>query len=95
MPAYIIVEVEVLDPQRYETYKQAVPPSFAAYEGKFIVRGGQAELLEGAEAPKRIVVLEFPSMEKAKGWWNCEEYAPAKALRQATARTRMIVVEGV
>jgi uncharacterized protein (DUF1330 family) len=94
MRAYIIVEVEVREPHRYEDYKRMVPASLALYGGRFLVRGGKAELLEGNEPPKRIVVLEFPSMEKAKAWWSSAEYAEAKALRQATARARMIVVEG-
>jgi uncharacterized protein (DUF1330 family) len=95
MSAYIIVEVEVVEPERYETYKQMVPPTLDAYGGRFIVRGGKAENLEGSWSPKRLVVLQFPSFEKAKAWWNCQEYAPAKALRQATSHTQMIVVEGV
>jgi uncharacterized protein (DUF1330 family) len=95
MPAYIVVEVEVLDKERYENYKQMVPPSLAAYGGRFLVRGGAAETLEGTWSPKRLVILEFPSVERAKAWWESSEYADAKALRQATARTQMIVVEGV
>jgi uncharacterized protein (DUF1330 family) len=95
MPAYILAEVEVLDKERYETYKQMVPASLAVYGGKFIVRGGRTETLEGTWSPKRLVVLEFPSVEQAKAWWGSSEYAEAKALRQAIARTEMIVVEGV
>ncbi len=95
MPAYIVAEVEVLDKERYETYKQMVPASLAAYGGRFIVRGGAAETLEGDWLPKRLVILEFPSVAQAKAWWGSSEYAEAKALRQATARARMIVVEGV
>ena len=95
MSAYVVSEIEVLDKERYETYKQMVPASLAAYGGRFVVRGGAAETLEGDWRPKRIVVVEFPSVERAKEWWASEEYAGAKALRQATARTRMIVVEGV
>lgn len=95
MPAYVVVEVEVQDAERYETYKPMVPPTLAAYGGKFVVRGGATETLEGDWSPKRLVIFEFPSVERAKAWWGSEEYAEAKALRQATARTRMIVVEGV
>ncbi len=95
MPAYVVVEVEVLDKERYETYKQMVPASLAAYGGRFVVRGGATETLEGDWAPKRLVILEFPSVERAKAWWGSQEYAEAKALRQATARTQMLVVEGV
>lgn len=95
MAAYVVVEVEVQDRERYETYKQMVPASLAAYGGSFIVRGGRAESLEGEWTPERIVILEFPTVERAKAWWSSAEYAEAKGLRQATARTRMILVEGV
>ena len=95
MPAYIVVEIEVLDQERYEHYKQMVPPTLAAYGGRFIVRGGAVEALEGDWSPKRLVILEFPSVAQAKAWWGSSEYAAAKALRQATARTQMIVVEGM
>ena len=95
MPAYIVVEVDVHDLSRYEDYKAMVPPSLEPYGGRFRVRGGKVETLEGDWAPKRFVIVEFPSVEKAKAWWSSEGYAPAKALRQATAKTQMIVVEGV
>jgi uncharacterized protein (DUF1330 family) len=95
MPAYIVVEVEVNDPIRYEQYKAMVPPSLEAYGGRFLVRGGKVERLEGEWSPKRFVMVEFPSVDKAKAWWDSPEYAEAKALRQATAKTQMIVVEGV
>jgi uncharacterized protein (DUF1330 family) len=95
MPAYVVVEIEVLDAERYEEYKRLVPPTLAAYGGRFLARGGRAETLEGGWAPKRIVILEFPSVERAEEWWGSSEYAEAKALRQATARTQMIVVEGL
>ena len=95
MSAYVVVEIEVVDAERYEDYKLMVPPSLAAYGGRFVVRGGATETLEGEWAPKRLVILEFPSVERAKEWWASAEYAEAKALRQATARTQMIVVGGV
>jgi uncharacterized protein (DUF1330 family) len=95
MSAYIVVEVEVHDANRYEDYKAMVPPSLEPFGGKFLVRGGKVETLEGAWAPKRFVLVEFPSVERAKAWWASSEYAQAKALRQATATTQMVVVEGV
>jgi uncharacterized protein (DUF1330 family) len=95
MAAYIVVEVEVHDTERYESYKQMVPPSLIPYGGRFIVRGGEVETLEGEWAPRRLVIVEFPSVERAKAWWDSEEYAAAKALRQATARTQMVVVAGI
>lgn len=94
MPAYIIVEVTVHNPTEYEDYKKLTPGSLKNFQGKFIVRGGKTESLEGEWNPQRIVVLEFPTLEQAKGWWASEEYAPAKALRQRTAHTKMIMVEG-
>ncbi|MCE9642107.1 MAG: DUF1330 domain-containing protein, partial [Betaproteobacteria bacterium] len=93
MSAYIIVQVEVTDPAGYDDYKKMVPASLAAYGGKFAVRGAACETLEGSWQPKRVVVLEFPSMERAKQWWASDEYRDAKALRQRTAKTGMIVVE--
>ena len=94
MPAYIIVEIEIHDAKLYEDYKKLTPGSLGAYDGKFIVRGPQTECLEGDWNPQRIVVLEFPSVEKAKAWWASEGYAPAKAIRQSASKTKMIVVEG-
>jgi len=95
MSAYIIVEVEVKDPVKYEDYKKLTPASIYAYGGRFIVRGGKAELIEGKLEPKRIVVLEFENSERAKAWWNSPEYSDAKKLRHATAESRMILIEGV
>ena len=94
MSAYIVVEVEVHDPQRYENYKAMVPASLELYGGQFLVRAGRVETLEGDWTPKRFVIVEFASVEKAKAWWASNEYAEAKALRQATAKTQMIVVQG-
>jgi uncharacterized protein (DUF1330 family) len=93
--AYVIVQVEVNDPVRYEDYKMMVPPSLAKFGGRFLVRGGKTHTLEGKWAPKRFVMVEFPSVEQAKAWWASPEYAEAKALRQATAESMMIVAEGV
>ncbi len=94
MSAYVIVEVTIRDRDEYQEYLQLTPATIAAYDGKFIVRGGQTTTLEGDWQPDRIVVLEFPSVERANEWWNSEEYAPAKVIRQRTATTKMIVVEG-
>jgi uncharacterized protein (DUF1330 family) len=95
MAAYLIVNVEVLDPVRYPEYIKAVPASLARYGGKFIVRGGKAEALEGTYQPKRVVVIEFETAERARQWWSSPEYAEAKALRQSIARTDLLIVEGV
>lgn len=95
MAAYIVVEITVKDEATYERYKQLAPPSIAAHGGRYVIRGGQVETLEGAWQPKRFVMLEFPSAAQARAWWASPEYAPAKALRQASASTEMILVEGV
>ena len=95
MSAYIVVQVNVNDPVRYENYKTIVPPTLEAYGGKFLVRGGAVENLEGSWSPNRFVIIEFPSTDKAKAWWSSAEYGPAKELRQATADTEMILVEGI
>lgn len=95
MKAYVIVDVTITDPSRYEQYKKLTPASLEPFGGKFIVRGGHAERLEGDWQPGRIVVVEFPSVKKAREWWSSEGYAPAKALRQSSSVTQMIVVEGV
>ena len=93
MPAYVIVDVKISNHEDYEEYKKLTPASITAYDGKFIVRGGKTETLEGDWDPERIVVLEFPTVERAKEWWASEMYAPAKQIRQRTASTQMIVVE--
>ena len=95
MPAYVVTEIEVHDPARYEGYKKMSSTAVEAFGGRFVIRGGKVETLEGTWAPKRFVVVEFPSVEQAKAWWNSEIYAPAKKLRNETASSQMIVVEGV
>ena len=94
MKAYIIVDVTITNPDLYEGYKKLTLASLQPFEGKFIARGGLVETLEGDWTPGRLVIIEFPSTEKAKGWWGSAEYAPAKAIRQQASITQMIVVEG-
>lgn len=95
MPAFVIVDIDVHDPVRYEEYKKLAAPTVTAYGGKYIVRGGTAETLEGDWLPKRLVVLEFPTVDQAKAWLNSSEYSPVRKIRHATATSRMVVVEGV
>ena len=95
MPAYVVAEIEVEDPDRYEEYKKLAPPAIAAYGGRYVARGGRTEILEGSWSPKRLVIVEFPSLARAQQWWDSPEYAPAKALRQSCARAKMIVLDGV
>jgi len=94
MSAYVIVDVEVTDPEGYKDYIQAAPPSIAIYGGRYIARGGATETLEGEWLAKRLVILEFPSMEQARAWLNSPEYAPARALRHKYAKTNMVLVDG-
>lgn len=93
--AFVIVEVSIHDHKEYEEYKKLTPATVTAYDGKFVVRGEQAETLEGNWQPERIVVLEFPTVERAKEWWNSDIYTKAKAIRQRASKTKMIVVQGV
>ena len=95
MPAYIIVDINITDPVLYEEYKKLTPATLKLYNGRFAARGGATEVLEGDWQPGRIVILEFPSTEQGKKWWNSPEYAPAKKIRQSASATNMIVVEGV
>jgi uncharacterized protein (DUF1330 family) len=94
LAAYVIGEIEVTDPGPYEDYRKQVLAVVTKYGGKFIVRGGRSEALEGS-APKRLVVLEFPSMEQAQRWYRSPEYAPLIKLRQKASRGKLILVEGV
>jgi uncharacterized protein (DUF1330 family) len=95
MAAYILVEVKITDPERYEDYKKLTPASLVPFQGSFVVRGGATETLEGDWQPGRLVILEFPTTALAKAWWSSDLYAPAKAIRQAASITRMLLVEGV
>jgi uncharacterized protein (DUF1330 family) len=95
VPAYVIVQVVVEDPVAYERYKVLAPSSIAAYGGRYIARGGQSEALEGKWDPCRVVILEFDDIARAKSWLASPEYREARELRHASARTQMIVVEGL
>jgi uncharacterized protein (DUF1330 family) len=95
MAAYVIVEVDIHDPLMYEEYKKLTPSSISAHGGRFVVRGGNAINIEGDWDPKRIVILEFPDLNTAQAWWNSSEYSKARSIRQKSASTKMIMVEGV
>ncbi len=94
MSAYVIVDVKINDHQQYEEYKKLTPAAVAAFDGKFIVRGGDTLTLEGDWQPERIVILEFPSVDRANEWWASPQYTEAKVIRQRSAKTKMIIVEG-
>jgi uncharacterized protein (DUF1330 family) len=93
--AYVIATVEVKDPVRYEEYRRMVLPTITAFGGRFIARGGRTEVLEGDWPPRRLVIVEFPSVERAKEWWSSPEYSEARAIRQATSDGTLVVIEGV
>jgi uncharacterized protein (DUF1330 family) len=95
MPAYVAVEIDIKDTKTYERYKEMAPPSIRQYGGRYIVRGGRTEILEGSWQPRRLVILEFKDLDTARKWWSSPEYAPAKALRQSCADTDMVLVEGL
>jgi len=94
MPAYVAVQVVINDPVTYERYKKLTPGSLESFGGRFLARGGATEALEGTWKPQRFVLLEFPSVERARAWWDSPEYAEAKKLRQASASTEMLLIEG-
>lgn len=95
MSAYIIVNIDITDPEAYERYKDLAAASNQIYGGRYLARGGRAEVLEGAFDPKRMVIVEFPSYEAALAWYGSAEYAPAKRVRQGSARSTMILLDGV
>ena len=95
MAAYVIVEILITDPEIYETYKLMAPESVAAHDGNYIVRGGATAILEGDWEPERIVVLEFPTADRAREWWHSEMYSKLKVIRQQSTTTKMILVEGI
>src|SRR4051812_38758803 len=94
MAGYIIAEVQVTDPERYEEYRRQVEGTIAAYGGKYLVRGGKSEGLEGDSPKGRLVVIEFDSYDRAKAWYDSQEYAGPKSLRQDTSTGRVILVDG-
>jgi uncharacterized protein (DUF1330 family) len=95
MTAYVIVDIEVTDPAGYEEYRKLAAPAVEAYGGRFLVRGGITTTLEGDWRPKRLVVLEFPSVQRAQAWWTSDAYRAARAIRERTAATNLIVAEGI
>ncbi len=95
MPAYLVADVEVIDRAGYDEYRKGVQATVDAYGGRFLVRGGATETLEGDWSPKRAVVLEFPDMAALKRWYDSPEYRPLLALRKRCARSAVVAMEGV
>jgi uncharacterized protein (DUF1330 family) len=95
MPAYILAEIEVIDPARYEEYKLLAPPAIARYGGRYLARGGETAVLEGDWQPGRIVVLEFPTLEAARTFYDSPEYRAARDKRGGAAKMNMVAVAGL
>ena len=95
MSAYIILDIDVTDPDGYKEYVKLAPASVAKYGGRYLARGGPNETLEGDWHAKRLVILEFESTIKAKAWLNSAEYAPARKMRHQYAQSNTILVEGI
>jgi uncharacterized protein (DUF1330 family) len=93
-PGYVIAEVDVTDPEAFKKYAEQVPPTLAAFDGHYLVRGGKIQAVEG-EAPKRVVVIAFESAEKAHAWEYSPAYEAIKPLRHSSAKSRIIIVEGI
>jgi uncharacterized protein (DUF1330 family) len=92
--AYVIAEVAVVDPKVYERYRPLAAASIAAAGGRYLVRGGSVDSLEGEPVEGRVVVLEFPDLQSARSWYDSDEYRDALALRKASAVSRVFLVEG-
>ena len=94
MPTYIIADIQVTDPASYDQYRPLAAASIARSGGRFVVRGGKIDLLEGAPEPERIVAIEFPDADTARRWYSSEEYQKALKIRQSASRGRVFLVEG-
>jgi len=95
MAAYVVLDIEVTDPEKFARYRELAPPAIAAYGGRYLARGGATEVLEGSPSLHRVVVLEFPAMERAKAWLESPEYREARELRRASATTHAFVTQGL
>ena len=95
MAAYIIATIEVTDPEKFEVYRGQVPATIEKHGGKYLVRGGEVSVVEGDQPERRTVVLEFDSLEKAKGWYYSDDYAGPKELRIASTISNVMIVDGV
>ena len=95
MKVYLIAHIEVTNPELMEKYRELVPKIVAKYQGKYLVRGGDSEILEGDYFKHRIVLLEFPSRQQANNFYNSEDYAPVKMLRIEAGNNSSVLVEGI
>lgn len=94
MRGYVIAEIEITNPDGYKEYTRAVPATIEKYGGRFLVRGGQATVLEGEWPERRRVVIEFPTVEAARAWWSSPEYEKPMAMRRANSKGRLLLLEG-
>ncbi len=94
MAAYFIAQLEVNDPAGFEEYRTLVAPLVDKYQGKYVVRGGAIETIEGDWSPKRMVIIEFENVDKAKAWHDSDEYRPVMEMRHRSAVTNAIIVQG-
>lgn len=97
MAAFLLADVSTDEMERYQAsgYLEAVPEIAAKYGGVYRARGGSMEVLEGDWQPKRMVIIEFPTMNDLMTWYNSEEYQPFKKIRQGITRSRLVAVEGL
>jgi uncharacterized protein (DUF1330 family) len=95
MPAYLVVDIDVTNPEVYERYKLLAPPAIAAYGGRYLARGGKSITLEGEWRPSRLVILEFPSLERLQEWYDSAEYSEARRVREGAALMQMVALEGI
>ena len=94
MAAYLIADLDITDPVVFEEYRQQVAPLVAKYGGKYVVRGGAIETVEGDWSPKRLVILEFENVDRLKAWYEGDDYRPVMALRHQSAHSNVVIVEG-
>jgi uncharacterized protein (DUF1330 family) len=95
MPAYVIAETDINNPEQYERYRAVVPATLETYGGRFLVRGGEHIVLEGEWQPTRLVVIEFDDLDAVRRWWDSPEYQEAKQVREGAATMRVVAVQGV
>jgi len=95
MAAYVIADVEVTDPAGYDEYRKGVPATIAAHGGRYLARGGAVQVLEGDWIPRRAVILEFPSLERARAWYDSPEYRPLREMRARASDSRLVIIDGV
>ena len=94
MAAYVIAEIDITDPETYKEYQRLVPQTVEQYGGRFLARGGKIIPKDGGWTPKRVIVIEFPSLDAAQQWYDSPEYAPLLDIRLRATRSRLILVDG-